>query len=87
VKPPPKPAGITGDRPVKELKSFARVSVPKNGMTVAHLPLRIKDLRRWEGDATTGRWTIDKGDYTIIVGKDADDAEASTPATLSVQGY
>src|SRR5690606_8770758 len=27
VKPPPKPPGITGERPWKELKSFARVSV------------------------------------------------------------
>jgi beta-glucosidase len=30
VKPPPKPAGIRGERPWKELKSFARVSVPQS---------------------------------------------------------
>jgi len=86
VKPPTPAVGVTGKRPVKELKSFARVSVPKNGMTIAHLPLRIKDLRRWEGNEG-GHWMIDSGEYKILVGKDADAAEASTPATLSIQGY
>lgn len=90
VKPPAKPAGILGDRPVKELKSFARVSVPAGGMTTAELPLRIRDLRRWETDApvetkTTGKWVIDPGTYTVLIGKDADDAEASaTKATFTI---
>ena len=86
VKPPPKPARITGDRSVKELKSFARVHV-KAGRTVsAQLPLRIRDLRRWEGDAK-GKWVIDSGAYTILVGKNADDAESrATQAILTIQG-
>jgi beta-glucosidase len=87
VKPPAKPAGITGDRPVKELKSFARVTVKAGMTTTAELPLRIRDLRRWEGDATTGRWVIDSGSYEILVGKNADDAETSaTKATLMITG-
>jgi beta-glucosidase len=87
VKPPPKPSNITGDRPVKELKSFARITVPAGMTKTANLPLRIRDLRRWEGDAS-GHWMIDSGAYTILVGKDADDAEASTATqgTLMVQG-
>jgi beta-glucosidase len=86
VKPPPKPAGITGDRPIKELKSFARVSVKAGQTVTAQLPLRIRDLRRWEGDKS-GKWLIDSGSYTILVGKNADDAEASTNSgTLQVQG-
>jgi beta-glucosidase len=86
VKPPPKPAGITGERPWKELKSFARVSVPAGGKATAELPLRIRDLRRWEGDAT-GRWVIDSGEYTILVGKNAAHAETSTTmGTLMVNG-
>ncbi len=92
VKPPPKPAGILGDRPVKELKSFAKVHVAA-GQTVmgVDLPVRIKDLRHFETDppvatATTGHWTIDPGAYTIEVGKDADDADANTmmQGTLTV---
>ncbi len=86
VKPPAKPMGIMGDRPVKELKSFARVRVPKGQKVTAELPLRIQDLRRWEGDAN-GKWVIDSGAYTILVGKDAADAEASaTPGMLTVKG-
>lgn len=86
VKPPAKPTNLTGDRPVKELKSFARVSV-KAGMTAtAELPLRIRDLRRWEGDAS-GKWVIDSGAYTILVGKDADDAEkGAVMGTLMITG-
>jgi len=86
VAPPAKPAAITGDRPIKELKSFARVSV-KAGQTVsAQLPLRIRDLRRWEGNER-GKWVVDSGTYTILVGKNAEDAEtAITRGTLTVEG-
>ena len=86
VKPPPKAAGVSGDRPVKELKSFARVSVPAGQKVTAQLPLRIRDLRRWEGDES-GHWRIDSGSYTILVGKNADDADASPAhSALLVQG-
>lgn len=86
VKPPAKPANITGDRPVKELKSFARVSVKAGSTVTAQLPVRIRDLRRWEGDAT-GKWVIDSGAYQILVGKDAADAEtAANQGALQVQG-
>jgi beta-glucosidase len=86
VKPPQKPAGITGERPWKELKSFARVSVPAGETVTAELPLRIRDLRRWEG-GPTGNWVIDSGDYTIVVAKDAEAAEtAATTGTVRVNG-
>ncbi len=86
VKPPPRPAGITGERPWKELASFARVSVPAGQTVTATLPLRIRDLRRWEGDES-GRWVTDSGQYTILVGKNADHAEHSTlVGTLMVEG-
>ena len=86
MKPPPKPAGITGDRPYKELKSFARVRVPANTTVTAQLPLRIQDLRRWEG-GENGKWVIDSGEYTILVGKNAADAETSTlSGTVTVNG-
>lgn len=86
VKPPPKPEGITGERPWKELKSFARVHVPAGQTVTAELPLRIQDLRRWEGGAD-GRWVIDSGAYTILVGKDAEHAETSgLVGTITVAG-
>jgi hypothetical protein len=47
--------------------------------------LRIRDLRHWEGDAN-GRWAIDSGAYTMLVGKNADHAErAGNQGTLTVQ--
>ena len=86
VKPPSKSARISGDRPVKELKSFARVRVKAGQTLTVQLPLRIRDLRRWEGDAH-GKWIIDSGEYTLLVGKNADDAEAGgTQGVLMVQG-
>lgn len=86
VKPPAKPSGVTGERPWKELKGFTRVSVKAGETVTAKVPLRIQDLRRWEGD-TTGSWVVDGGDYTILLGKDADDAEAGgTMGMLAVTG-
>lgn len=75
IKPPPKPDGVTGERPWKELKSFARVAVPAQEMKTASLPVRVQDLRRWEGGAD-GQWVIDSGEYTVVVAKDAEAAEA-----------
>ncbi|HEY0468580.1 MAG TPA: glycoside hydrolase family 3 C-terminal domain-containing protein [Polyangiaceae bacterium] len=86
VKPPPKPPGLTGDRPVRELKSFARVALMAGQSATVQLPLRIRDLRRWEG-GENGKWLIDSGSYTLSVGKNADDAETSSlQGTFTVQG-
>ena len=86
VEPPPKAPAVTGDRPIKELKSFARISVKAGKQQTATLPLRIRDLRRWEGGAN-GKWLVDSGDYTILVGKNAADAvTGGVQATLTVRG-
>lgn len=86
IKPPPKPEGVTGERPWKELKSFKRVSVPAGATVQAKLPVRVRDLRRWEGDKT-GRWVTDSGEYTMLIGKDADDAEkGEVSAKFTVAG-
>ncbi len=85
VKPPAKPSGITGDRPWKELKSFARVPVAAGQKATAKLPLRIRDLRRWEGGAD-GQWVTDTGVYTLAIAKDAAEAETTTTtATITVK--
>jgi beta-glucosidase len=73
----------TGQRAVKELKSFAKVLVPAMGMTTAHLPLRIQDLRHWEG-AANGAWVIDKGVYTVLVGKSGADADLTAMGTFTI---
>lgn len=70
---PPNPAGITGKRPVKELKGFQRVSLQAGATAQVTMPLNVNELRHWEGDDATGSWVIDSGDYTIMVGPNAAD--------------
>lgn len=70
VQGPPPAEGVTGKRPVKELKSFAKVRVPAKQTVTAHLPVRVQDLKHWEGDAN-GKWIIDNGTYTVLVGGNA----------------
>jgi beta-glucosidase len=84
---PPKPAGITGNRPVKELKRFQRVSLKASGQSGSDarvtFPLDIQDLRHWEGDAN-GSWVVDEGTYTIMVGPSGDDDALKLKGTLTV---
>ncbi len=77
----PTPAGITGKRPVKELKSFKKVNIPAHQTVKVELQLSIQDLRHWEGDAN-GKNVIDNGAYTIMVGRNA--KELPLTATLNV---
>lgn len=77
------PATGTGKRAVKELKSFAKVAVPAMGTVTANLPLRIQDLRHWEGDAS-GSWVIDRGTYTVLVGKSGADADLTQMGTFTI---
>lgn len=88
---PPKPSGINGDRPVKELKRFHRVNgiqpsgQPKSRFRVS-FPVAIADLRHWEG-TETGKWVVDSGDYTIYVAPNADVANnGALQGKLTVQG-
>jgi beta-glucosidase len=73
VQGPPNPSGVTGKRPVKELKRFQRVNdiaaqgQPKSRYRVT-FPLKIQDLQHWEVD----HWVVDSGDYTIYVAPNAD---------------
>lgn len=89
VAPPPKPAGIMGDRPVKELKGFYKVALAPMGMDGSakrvSIPVRVQDLRRWEGDAS-GSWVIDPGTYTIMVGPSGDDAALTLKDTFTIKG-
>ena len=45
--------------------------------------VRIQDLRHWEGDAN-GSWVIDKGMYTVLVGKSGADADLTQMGTFTI---
>jgi hypothetical protein len=87
VAPPPKPQGITGDRPVKELKGFTRVNLKPAGTAGSvrrvTIPLRVQDLRRWEG-GQDGGWVIDRGTYTVLVGSSGADAALTLRDTFTI---
>jgi hypothetical protein len=57
--------------------------VPAMGTVTANLPLRIQDLRHWQGDAA-GSWVIDKGEYTVLVGKSGADADLTATGTFTI---
>jgi beta-glucosidase len=86
---PPKAATIKGDRAVKELKGFKKINLKAMGTEGdakrVTIPLRIQDLRHWEGDAS-GSWVIDEGTYTIMVGPSGDDADLTQKETFTVHG-
>jgi len=88
VKGPQSPSGITGARPVKELKGFNRVSLKASGQSGSKvrvtLPLSIWELRHWEGGATDGKWLVDSGDYTILVGPSSADADLKLSGKITV---
>jgi beta-glucosidase len=88
VQGPKPPSTVSPYRPVKELKRFQRVNgIQPAGQAKSHyrvtFPIRIQDLEHWQGDAS-GKWVVDSGDYTIMVGPNS----ANLPLTgkLTVQG-
>ncbi len=74
--------GSTARRSVKELKGFYRVSLDGNQGKRVTIPLRIADLKYWNGDAT-GSWVVESGDVNIMVGPDA--GNLTLMATLPVK--
>ncbi|RYZ02736.1 MAG: hypothetical protein EOO73_30720 [Myxococcales bacterium] len=72
----------TARRSVKELKGFYRVSLEGNQGKRVTIPLRVADLKYWNGDAS-GSWVVETGDVKIMVGPDAGHLELT--GTLPVK--
>jgi len=78
----------TARRPVKELKGFARVHLAAGEEKQVTIPIRVSDLDYFQMDgpnAVTGKWVVDSGDVTLMVGGSAADLPLS--ATVTVDGY
>lgn len=69
-------------RSVKELKGFKKFAVPAGKTARVAIPLRVADLKYWNGDAD-GHWEVESGDVTIMVGPDAD--HLGLAGTLSIE--
>lgn len=83
IKGPQNPSGISGVRPVKELKGFQRATIKAGKKVRITLPLSIWDLRHWEGDES-GNWLVDSGEYTILVGPNASDSALTLSGKFTV---
>ena len=57
--------------PVKELKSFKRVSVTKGSSQSVSLKIPVRELQKW--DMAAHKWKVYAGDYKIILGSNARD--------------
>ncbi|HVV53033.1 MAG TPA: glycoside hydrolase family 3 N-terminal domain-containing protein, partial [Polyangia bacterium] len=62
----------------KELKAFKRVPLAPNQGARVTIPLRVKDLKYWNGGAT-GSWAVESGMVKVIVAPSA--AAATMPCT------
>ncbi len=79
------PPSASEPRAVRELKSFERVHLPAGATQTVELPLRIRDLRHWSGDAN-GSWVLDHGDYTVLVGPSDSDDSLIPAGTFAISG-
>lgn len=60
--------------PVKQLKSFARVSLPAEDFAKVDKVIPIKELATW--DTPNHRWVVTPGDYVVYVGTSSVDVHA-----------
>ena len=76
------PRGPSVDRPVKELKGFAKVALePRESRRVA-VALDARAFAYW--DPAKGAWVAEPGAYDILVGCSAADTELQ--ATVRLEG-
>jgi beta-glucosidase len=69
-------------RSLKELKSYARVSLAAGATGTVHLPVRIQDLKHWNASANAA--FVDPGEYTVLVGPSGDDDDLAVAGTFTV---
>jgi beta-glucosidase len=67
--------------PLKELKSFKRVSIAKNNQETVTLKIPVQDLQKW--DLTTHKWKIYPGKYKLVLGSSSADEKLSTEFTIA----
>jgi len=67
-------------RPIKELKGFARVSVPAGSKKTVQIPLRVSDLKYW--NSTDKKWVVETGTVKVQVGPSSADLPLSATFTV-----
>jgi beta-glucosidase len=67
--------------PLKELKAFKRIHVEKGKEKMITLKIPVKELQKW--DLNTHSWKLYPGEYTVILGSNAQDEKVTTAFTLN----
>lgn len=79
VKTPDSPASL--ERPIKRLKGFQRVTIPKGQTKTVSIDIDCADL--WFWDTANKRITFDKGKYIFEIGASSKDIKGQVEATMS----
>ncbi|NUR02006.1 MAG: carbohydrate-binding protein [Streptomyces sp.] len=64
------------EQPLKQLKSFQRVSLKPVETRTVRLKVRPPDLAHW--DVARSKWTVESGTYDVLVGSSSSDIRART---------
>jgi beta-glucosidase len=67
--------------PVKELKSFKRVSVIKGGSQTVSIKIPVEELQKW--DMTTHSWKLYPGNYKLVLGSSSADEKLGLTFSVS----
>jgi beta-glucosidase len=71
--------GATGKRPTKELKGFARVTLAAGAKQTVTIPLRVSDIKFWDGN---GPWSY-PSTVKVMVGPSSDSLPLSDTFTVT----
>lgn len=55
--------------PLKELKSFSRISLQPNKESIANFSIPVSELKKWDNDG----WKLFSGEYKLVVGSNSAD--------------
>ena len=76
---PDSPASL--ERPIKRLKGFQRVTIPKGQIKTVRVDINCSDL--WFWDQNNDRLTFDQGRYLFEIGSSSKDIRGTVTATMS----
>jgi beta-glucosidase len=76
---PDSPASL--QRPVKRLKGFQRVAIPKGQTKTVRININCADL--WFWDQKSNKYTFDQGRYIFEIGSSSKDIKGTVTATMS----
>ena len=75
-----RPRGPSVERPVKELKGFAKVELAPAEARRVRLRLEARDFSYWDPDSN--RWVAEPGSYDLLIGGSAADIELQATVRL-----